>query len=996
MTMQKKITLIFTLSLLALMPLAATASQPKVRAEKNHIEELMQRRRWGEARSMLQQLATSLDEVRDGYDIEWVDYKLICCAVELGASDVDDMMTRFVETYPQSRYNNSILYTLGSYYCDEGDLKRAKQVYATVEYKHLDAHQKERFDIRMGYIHFADGEYNDAYPYFVRIKESSQYYPHALYFLSYIAYSKQEYEEAADGFTKLKDNDDYGRLVPYYLLQIEYRNQNYNYVADNGENLLNSATDEVRDDLVRVMAESFFEAGDYAQALRYISQYPAELMGRQENYIKGYSLYRLAMHEQAIAPLAAACGKRDLLTQNASYHLGDCYLKVGDKSHAADAFAMASAEGFDESIARYSLLNYGRLKFELGGGTFNESINVLNSYLERYPDSPYTADVKKLLIAAYDNAKNYDAAYSAIKTYNNPDGEIKRALQRLSVYRAIEAIKLGEWTSAGALLDEAEQLNVDPKFSALTIYWQGEVAYANGDMELAKQKYGDYIRRAPKTEKEYVMAQYGLGYANFALEDMESAEKHFENFVRDYAYRDNYMYDAHNRLGDARFAMRKFGPARKAYNISVAGETAERNYARYQIALIDGVEVKNDDKIEHLKSIVSDGEGDYVDDAWYELGRTYIGLQRYDEGAKTLSDFIATDSLSPFYVDALSNLGLAYYNLDRKGDARRCYERIVEFDPQSSKSLEAIRSIREIYVSEGNIDEYFAYAERNGVQSDMSAAARDSLTFAAAKNCYLEGNKAVATSKLKNYLNSFTNGYNRSEALYYLSDCHVDANDYEAAAACMEELMANGNTMYTERVVGIYAPMTFNMQRYDKSAMAYRRLYDLSRDVDTRMHASEGYVEATLLSGDKDAIKLMVDDVALMDDATASAWAKRRSTLVKANILREEGDMEGALVYYGHLASNRSTAEGTEAYYYLVLDKFNKGDYATAEQMVYDLGMCGSMYWQAKCFLVLGDIFVALDNSFQARATYQSIVDGYSPKDDGIVEEAQQRINSLK
>jgi TolA-binding protein len=106
--------------------------------------------------------------------------------------------------------------------------------------------------------------------------------------------------------------------------------------------------------------------------------------------------------------------------------------------------------------------------------------------------------------------------------------------------------------------------------------------------------------------------------------------------------------------------------------------------------------------------------------------------------------------------------------------------------------------------------------------------------------------------------------------------------------------------------------------------------------------------------------------------------------------------MEGALVYYGHLASDRSTAEGTEAYYYLVLDKFQKGDYATAEQMVYDLGMCGSMYWQAKCFLVLGDIFVALDNSFQARATYQSIVDGYSPKDDGIVEEAQQRINSLK
>jgi hypothetical protein len=54
------------------------------------------------------------------------------------------------------------------------------------------------------------------------------------------------------------------------------------------------------------------------------------------------------------------------------------------------------------------------------------------------------------------------------------------------------------------------------------------------------------------------------------------------------------------------------------------------------------------------------------------------------------------------------------------------------------------------------------------------------------------------------------------------------------------------------------------------------------------------------------------------------------------------------------------------------------------------------MYWQAKCFIVLGDVFVKMDNSFQARATYQSIVDGYVIKDDGIVDEAQQRINSLK
>ena len=32
---------------------------------------------------------------------------------------------------------------------------------------------------------------------------------------------------------------------------------------------------------------------------------------------------------------------------------------------------------------------------------------------------------------------------------------------------------------------------------------------------------------------------------------------------------------------------------------------------------------------------------------------------------------------------------------------------------------------------------------------------------------------------------------------------------------------------------------------------------------------------------------------------------------------------------------------------------------------------------------------------FQARATYQSIVDGYTPADDGIIDQAKERIQKL-
>lgn len=987
--MQRGIICSVLLLLGSLVPLSVAATHP----DKSAVEDMLNRRRWADARSALTAYRAQLDPVKQRYDLEWADYHMVRCAVMLGAADAEQMMFNYLEEYPSSVCSNNMRFMLATYYCDNGYTFKAADEFERVEYKGLDAREKERYDIRMGYLSFMDGDYDAAREYFSKIAKHSEYYAHARYYLSYLSYADGDFEEAKRGFSELANHDTYRVIIPYYLLQIEYRNANYDYVIEHGVALLDSANSAVRDDLVRIIAESCFNKGDYAQTIRYISDYPASKMGRQENYIKGYSLYRMARYNDAIAPLVKVCGPDDALTQNASYHLGDCYRRSGNKQLAADAFAQASVEGYDATIAENALLNYGRLKYELGGGLFNEAINVLQSYLSRYPGSEHTAEVKSLLIAAYYNSKNYDAAYAAIKSFPNPDNDIRAALQKVAIFRAVEAVGKGDLDSAEQLLAEASEINISPKYNALALYWQGEVAYLRGNMDAALESYNSYVRRAPKGEAEYAMAHYGMGYAHFMSEDMKAAAADFEVFVRDYTSRDSYMYDAHNRLGDARYSLREFQKARRAYNIVASSSSDMRDYANYQLAMVDGIESKTKSKIERLKTIIAEGEGDYTDDAWYELGRTYINLERYADGAETLQEFINSDTSSPFYVAALSDLGLAYYNLDKKDDARRCYEEVVAFDPQSSSALEAMRNIREIYVAEGKIDEYFAYAERSGVQSDMSAAARDSLTFASAKSVYLEGNVEEASKKLKNYLDIFPKGYNRSEALFYMSDCYIQTADNAAAIKTMSELLKQGNTQYTERVLSVIAPMCYEQKMYEESAAYYRRLYDAASKENLRQQASEGYVDATMRYGDAAAIKAMADDVMSMADATP--WALRFSALQKANILREEGSGAEAAKLYAKLSEERKSAEGAEAYYWLIKQSYDAGDYAAAEQMVYDFGESGSMYWQAKAFILLGDVLVKQDNKFQARATYQSIVDGYSPKDDGIVKEAQQRIKAL-
>lgn len=987
------------ISFLALFILAATsvevvAQGPDIAGRKAEIEDMLTRGRWGEAHEALVALERDINPIDNRLDVEWVRFEKVHTSVELGVADAEAMMKNFIENHPSSIYRNDMLFMLASYYTDNGMMADGERVFAEVDYKALDARERERYDMRMGYIRFTEADYPRAKTHLKRVSKISDYYPHAQYYLAYMHYLDGEFISAEEIFSMLASTEEYSSLAPFYLLQIEYRRANYDYVITEGEKLLNQAMPATRDDLIRIIAESYFIKGDYAQAARYIVNLSSEAMGRQENYILGYSLYRMARYSDAVAPLKAVCGYEDALTQNAAYHLGDCYVKLGNKPSAADAFAMATAEGegYDVDIARESLLNYGRLKYELGGGLFNEATAVLQQYLERYPGSPRESEVKQLLIASYYNSEDYDAAYIALREYPNPDNEIKSVLQRVALFRAVSAIEKRDWDLAERLLKESEEIGLQPKYNALVLYWQGEVAFAKGDMALAREKYEAYVRRAPKSAVEYQFAHYGIGYSYFNEGDMANAAEAFDEFVRDYTKRDDYLFDAQNRLGDSHFTSREFTEARNAYKISINSSSEHRHYARYQLALLEGIDKKPTLKSDMLRGIINDGEGDYVDDAWYELGRSYIAQERYADGAATLQDFVDSDTTSPYYVTAMSDLALAYYNLGKQQEAIACYERVVEFDPQSASALEAIRSLRDIYVKEDKVDEYLDYAERNGVQSDLGTVARDSLTFAAAKNIYLAGEMGEAREKLTNYLREFENGYNRTEALFYLSDCHMYLDDNISAMQTMDELLQQGRNQYTERVLDVYSRMSFDMELYDKSAWAYRSLYDEASSKDRRAEASEGYVDATALTEDSAAIKQMYADIANMEDATL--WARNYAKLVMADVLREEGDAQ-AYELYASLAENPMTEEGAEAYYRMVEQLYLAGDYEGAQQRVFDMGECGSSYWQAKIFILLGETFAKAGNTFQARATFQSIVDGYMPKDDGIVDEAKQHIANL-
>ena len=958
---------------------------------------LLEHRRYADARHEFLRLKEVVCSA-DAAAVQRVEYGLTVCAVHLNDNVAEQRMKAFLASYPGSVYASDIRFLLALHYCETEEFASAKQLFETLTYKSLTVADRQRYDIRMGYIEFTEGNLNKAMEYFERIPSQCAVADHATYYKSYIYYQNGDFERAYNGFKSLQSSTEYSKLIPYYLLQIEFERGNYRYVTANCDALLQRATGAERSAIMRLAAEAWFRLDGYSKALQYITAYAkseGQKLSREDNYLLGYTAYRTADYASAVEPLKAVCTGTDNLAQNASYHLADCYIRLGDKRNAIRAFAMAADEMYNNDISEDALFNYGKLLFETGGGTFNESINVLARYIKRYPDSVRTPEAKELLIAAYYNSKDYDMAYDAIRSFPNPDGNMKTALQKIAYFKGVEAFNVADYPLAKQSFEESLSVGVSPKYNALCAFWLGEVAYLTGDMKQAITQYNYYIKRAPRNAAEYKLALYNLGYANINVGDNVAAQRALDGFIWLYKNRDGFRADGYNRLADVHYLQRNYEQAVKNYEGAITIGTEHSHYARFRRAMSLGLLGKEQPKVDALKGIVSAGVGDYVDDAAYELGRTHLTAGRYGDGVKVLEALVADHPNTPFLTAAKLDLGLAYFNLGNSDRSLEIYDNVISAAPQSQAARDAINSVREIYVSKGDVASYFAYAERTGVECDLSVVTRDSLSYRTAEKIYLAGKTTESISHFEEYIASYPKGYYIDDALFCLSDSYLKCDSLDRALERMKLLSDRPKNRYSVPVLEKLATVTFDHKMYTESATAYRRLYDAVEQADVRRKALRSYVEATLLDNQDNLTLAMVADVESLSDVDNSLL--RKVSFAKAKVLVSQGKQSEAMDIFKTLSADKSDQYGAESAYHIINDHFTRGDHETAEKLVYELADSKTThsYYLGRAFIILGDIYAAKGDAFQARATYQSIVDGYTPDNDGVVDQAKQRIQKM-
>ena len=187
------------------------------------------------------------------------------------------------------------------------------------------------------------------------------------------------------------------------------------------------------------------------------------------------------------------------------------------------------------------------------------------------------------------------------------------------------------------------------------------------------------------------------------------------------------------------------------------------------------------------------------------------------------------------------------------------------------------------------------------------------------------------------------------------------------------------------------------MERYEDAYSGYKALRDNARIENNKHTALLGMMNSAYAS--KDYQTAVKDAAAVEADLASDKEDKRPAEYVEPKSRLAMSDRSGAFDIFRKLASESSTPEGAEAAYLVIQDYFDKGDFTTVENKVYafsDSGT-GQTYWLAKAFILLGDSFAERGELKQAKATFESVRDGYTPegKDDDVLDNVRMRLDKL-
>ena len=884
-----------------------------------------------------------------------------------GMPESRKLISEYVNRFPHGENIVSARLMLATLSFYDGEYKRALKMFDRINANSLNDNEREDLLYRRAYCMMQLGDYIGATSLMQELSRTRRYGSAATFYEAYMAFVEGDYDYALDLFGKCDKAVSPGNMADYYIAQMLFKRSDYAGALNLLMPLMarKNVDEEFRSESERIAGECYYALHDDNRAMVYLNAYMAkhaDTAPLSTRYIVGVERYQTGDFDEALSLLAPVSELKDEMGQSAALTMGQAYMGNGNFKSALMAFDKAVKLDFNPQLTELAYYNYAVAQVDGGRIPFGNSVQTLEDFIKRYPNSRYANSVREYLVKGYMATDDYAGALrslNAIKDVNNES--LNKARQQVNFVLGTRELQRGNAAAATGYLTAALKYgSYDSSIERQTRLWLGDAYYSQGKYKQATEQYKAFLATAPGSDSNRPVAQYNLAYSRFAEHDYTEARKMFEAVVASRNQPVEIRVDSYNRIGDTYYYSKQLEAAKNAYTKAYDMSPADGDYSLLQIAIMEGHMGDMNQKIATLEKLIANYPNSSLKpSAMTERAQAEVVLGKTAQAIAGYKKIVADYHSSAFGRNAMLQIAILTDNGGDTEGAIGFYRQVITDYPTSSEAALAVQDLKRIYGEQGRIEELNAFLESVAGAPQLDATERN----------------AIAAASLLKKARQATTPDTRKAAAEELLTSYPDADGAEEAML-------------------IAAQARLDLGVADKALSLFSELEQRASTPTMRHNARLGIIRSASEMSDWARVIATADNV--LKNASTAGVDLPEVKFLHANALSKTGDKSGAEKVWAELAKTPTDIYGTRAAYELAACRFNAGNLnsaaSTAEKLI-DANPPHA-YWLARTFILYSDILRAQGSDFEADEYLRALRSNYPGTDTDIFHMIDKRLTN--
>ncbi len=813
------------------------------------------------------------------------------------------------------------------------------------------------------------------------------YFTRKNFYLGVISYLNDEFDSSLEFFKKSNDDDLENKYLQY-LISINFLLKNYEEVIL-FENRLNLEVENI-DYCFFFIAKSYFILEKYDKVVDILSKLESKIDREDEiSFMIAYSQYMNGDYELSKSLFKELSYSSLKYSQFSSFYLGMIFLEEKNYNLAKNYFYASYKKEDNSEYTKKSLINYAKSNYELGD--YDLSIAVLNKYKKSYPNENFT-EVDDLLSENYFMTNNYSRIISYLNSKRNISENDKIKFQYVTYQKGVGEFNRGNFKSSIKYFDLSKKYNLDSDIYIKSSLNKSEALFIGNLYKEAVNELLGVININMNVElREKIFLQ--LGYSYFNLNEYLNASKYLKNYLDS---KDNKFsskdIDPILRLADSYYASKNFNSSIKYYNTALQNSDINRNYIIYQIGLCYYGLDDFTKSIEYMDKVILNSEKSLDDDAIFRKAQIYFENSEFDKSIINYNLIIDEYKYSEYISYSFLNRATSYFNLKSYDQAEDDYLYVLKNISDEKIQSQAILGMQKIVSFTNN------FTQLNSLITEYKNRFPDNdnvlkIQFDNIRNLYFNQKYDDLISYVDEIFSQEEQVFNEYETNYYLAESFFKTKKYENASPVYETLLDSVNSKYFSRSLNRLAQIYLNQKNYNRSLNYFKKLEKNSKNNRERIDSYIGSLTNYYYLKNYDSVHFYSSQINSFDKISFNN--RNKINLLSAKSFLDSGDITKGidkLLTTINLVNDESAAE---ANYLLAKVFYSQSQKNQALETLYALNENFSNYdyWVGKSYLLIADIFISMNEEFQANATLESLIDNTNI--DEIRDEALELKNNI-